>query len=265
MLRRSFGVVSLAGLAVLASMGSLAARQRPLPQDHPEDYPRADVEYGARLYTSHCTGCHGAAGDGVANADLRSGRFRNAGTDNQLRGLISNGFPTAGMPAFRLDAAELTGLVAYLRNMNAFDPASSVAGDPVRGKGLFEGKGACLSCHRVDHIGSRKGPDLSDVGAMRSAGAIERSLRDQNSQMLPINRPVRLLLRDGRTIDGRRLNEDTYSVQIVDEEGRLISVVKADLREMKVSPTSPMPSYAQVFTAQESADVVAYMLSLKGR
>ena len=53
--------------------------------------------------------------------------------------------------------------------------------------------------------------------------------------MLPINRPVRIVTRDGKTIRGRRLNEDTYTVQMIDDQERLVSLVKADLREFEVS------------------------------
>jgi putative heme-binding domain-containing protein len=242
-----------------------AAAQNPTLQGHPDDYARADIEYGAQLYVQHCFGCHGAGGDGVSGVELRGGKFRNAVTDPQLRTVIANGFPTTGMPAFKLDPVELTGLIAYLRNMNTFDSGSMKPGDASRGQTIFEGKGACLSCHRVNSAGSRKAPDLSDIGAIRSAGSLERSLRDPSSQMMPINRPVRIVTRDGRVIAGRRLNEDTYTVQIADEDGRLLSLVKSDLRELAVSTRSTMPSYEKELTPEEMADVVAYLLSLKGR
>ena len=248
-----------------AGSALLAGRQNPTLQGHPDDYPRADIEYGARLYAEHCFGCHGGSGDGVAGVDLRSGKFRNAATDPQLRTVITNGFPNAGMPAIKLDPNELTGVIAYIRNMNTFDAGSVKHGDSARGRTVFEGKGACLSCHRVNNVGSRKAPDLSDIGAVRSAGSLERSLRDPSSQMMPINRPVRVVTRDGRTINGRRLNEDTYTVQMTDEEGRLYSLLKADLREFNVSTKSTMPSYEKELTPDELADVVSYLLSLKGR
>jgi putative heme-binding domain-containing protein len=260
-LRASF-IVFVVGLV---ASGAVLARQNPTLQGHPEDYPRADVEYGARLYAQHCFGCHGADGDGVAGVALRSGKFRNAVTDPQLRIVITNGFPTAGMPAFKLDQVEMTGVVAYLRNMNTFDRASVKPGDATRGRTVFEGKGACLSCHRVNSVGSRKAPDLSDIGSIRSAGSLERSLRDPSSQMMPINRPVRLVTRDGKVINGRRLNEDTYTVQVADEDGRLISIAKADLRELRVSTASTMPSYEKELTPEEIADVVSHLLTLKGQ
>jgi putative heme-binding domain-containing protein len=249
----------------LSASGLLTARQNPTLQGHPDDYVRADIEYGAQLYTAQCATCHGENGDGVAGVELRSGKFKNAVTDPQLRIVITNGFPNSGMPAFTFTTSELTGLVAYLRNMNTFDRGTMTSGDAAHGRVVLEGKGACLSCHRINHVGSRKAPDLSDVGAIRSAGSLERSLRNPNTQMMPINRPVRIVTRDGKVIAGRRLNEDTFTVQLADEEGRLISLAKADLREFRISNTSTMPSYEKELSPKELADVVSYLLTLKGQ
>jgi putative heme-binding domain-containing protein len=169
------------------------------------------------------------------------------------------------MPPFQFDDAQLAGIVAYLRNMNTLDRGSLTAGNPARGQTIFEGKGACLSCHRVNGKGSRKAPDLSDVGSVRSAGSIERSLNEPNVQMMPINRPVHIVTRDGKAIDGRRVNEDTYTVQIADQEGRLLSLQKSDLREFTVSTKSNMPSYKGELTPAEMSDLVSYLLTLKGQ
>ena len=83
--------------------------------------------------------------------------------------------------------------------------------------------------------------------------------------MMPINRPVRLVKKDGAVINGRRLNEDTYSIQVVDDKERLHSILKADLREFTISKTSPMPSYKGTLSSDEIADLIGYLLSLKGQ
>ena len=80
--------------------------------------------------------------------------------------------------------------------------------------------------------------------------------------MRPINRPVRAVTRDGVVVTGRRLNEDTYTVQVVTPEGRLVSLVKGELRDWSVSPISPMPSYKDELSADALADLVAYLVSL---
>jgi putative heme-binding domain-containing protein len=107
-------------------------------------------------------------------------------------------------------------------------------------------------------------PDLSDVGAMRLPLTLQMSILDPSSAMMPVNRPVRIVTRDGTTIRGRRLNEDTYSVQLITEAGRLQSIVKSDIEEYEISTTSPMPAYKDKLTVEEVADLVAYLLSLRG-
>ena len=243
---------------------SCAARASAQTTAHPGEYSPADIAYGARLYDAQCTTCHGSNGDGVGGVDLKSGKFRNAASDQDLMRVVTTGIAGTGMQAFRFDASELAGIVAFLRNMNAFDRASVKGGDPVRGRAVVTANG-CLRCHRVGGEGSRVAPDLTDIGAVRGPGSLLRSLTDPVSQMMPINRPVRAVTRDGRVINGRRLNEDTYTVQLIDDEERLVSLTKGDLREFTVLTTSPMPSYKGRLSDDELADVVAYLLTLKGR
>jgi putative heme-binding domain-containing protein len=251
----------------IASAGVVAAAaQVPQnPQAHPGEYAPADVAYGARLYDAQCTTCHGESGDGVGGVNLRSGTFRNATTDQDLMRVITNGIPGKGMLAFKFDPAELAGIIAYLRNMNHFDRGSMKPGDAAHGRAVFEGKGGCNRCHRVGAQGPRVAPDLSDIGAIRSAGSLQRSLLDPSSQMMPINRPVRAVTRDGQTINGRRLNEDTYTVQLIDDQERLVSLIKADLREYTIMTASPMPSYKDTLGPDDLSDLVTYLLTLKGR
>jgi putative heme-binding domain-containing protein len=178
-------------------------------QDHAGQYAPADIAYGAALYASQCATCHGANGDGVDGVNLGSGPTRRAATDAELTRLIASGIPEGGMPPLDLTAAEQAGLVAYLRNMNAVDAASIELGSASQGRAIFEGKGECLTCHAVNDRGSVVAPDLSDIGATRSPVALQRHLTAPSAQMMPVNRPVRVTMKNGRTMTGRRLNEDT--------------------------------------------------------
>jgi len=250
-------------LFVVASLVALTAGQL-AAQPRPGQYAPADVQHGARLYAAQCTVCHGATGDTVAGVDLRNGRFKRAQTDGDLLGVIVAGVPGTAMPPFSFNPPELTAIVAYLRNMRSLDTARIPVGDPARGKSLFDGRADCARCHRVHGRGPRLAPDLSDIGTMRTADALQRSILDPNAAIQPVNRTVRAVTREGRTISGRRLNEDTYTVQLIDQQERLVSLDKASLREYEVVRGASMPPYRDKLSDGELADLVAYLLSLRG-
>ena len=254
-----FTIVIGLGLLLLVDGGRDAAAQ-----DHAGQYERADIEFGARLYNANCTRCHAESGDAVAGVDLLGGQYGRAGSDFELMRLLRTGVPGTAMPPNDFSTAELTGLVAFLRTMRDFAVSSVHLGAVPRGGGLFRAKGACATCHRVNGNGARTAPDLSDIGAIRTAATLQRTLLDPTGAMLPVNRPVRAVTSDGTVINGRRLNEDTYTVQLIDGQERLRSLVKAELREYTVLTTSPMPAATDALDEQELADVLAYLLSLKG-
>jgi len=155
-------------------------------------------------------------------------------------------------------------IVAYLRSVAATKRSVSATGDAVRGRALFEGKGTCTNCHRVSGVGSRVGPDLTRIGQLRRASDLEQSLRDPGAEIQPTSRFYRVVTKDGVTTTGRLLNLDTFTVQVMDTKEQLRSFVKADLREHGFAPT-PMPSFKDRLNPQEMADVVSYLVSLKGR
>ena len=70
---------------------------------------------------------------------------------------------------------------------------------------------------------------------------------------------------DGTVIQGTLLNYDTYSLQLLDTSGKLRSLQTDKLREYELMKTSPMPSYKDQLTAQEIADLVGYLVTLKGQ
>jgi cytochrome c oxidase cbb3-type subunit 3 len=233
-------------------------------QDRAVQYAPADIRYGSQIYAAQCSACHGANGTQIGGVDLGGGQLRRASSDLDLRNVLANGIPATAMPPFRFDPSEVTAIVAYIRNMRNFDSHAGNPGDSNRGRAWFEGAGGCMTCHRVNGKGPRVAPDLSEIGALRSADFLQRKLLDASGMMLPMNRSVRAVTKDGKFINGRRLNEDTYSVQLIDEQEHLLSLDKANLREYTVLTTSTMPSYKDKISEQEMADLIAYLLTLKG-
>ena len=228
-------------------------------------YNVQDIQAGARLYGIQCALCHGNNGDGIAGVVLPRQQFKRAVTDNDIRNTITNGVAAAGMPPFQFRPQELTSLVSFIRSGFDRDGGTFRLGDATRGKAVYDGKGGCASCHRVNGVGARTAPDLSDIGVARTPAAIQRSITDPSSGMFPINRPVKITMRDGRTINGRRLNEDTFTVQLMDSEQRLVSLAKSDISDFQVGTTSQMPSFAGKLSADETADLLAYLISLRGQ
>src|SRR5262245_61318028 len=162
--------VALATSQALASVAPASAQL--LSQGHPGQYDQEDIRAGRRLYAVQCFLCHGRDGDQVSGVDLSRNVFRRSASDEELARVIVGGTP-AGMPPFKLEPAELTGIVAYIRA--GFDTSASVRiGDAPRGRRIFEEKGQCGSCHRVAGRGPGAAPDLSDIGLVRAPSALER-------------------------------------------------------------------------------------------
>jgi len=139
-------------------------------------------------------------------------------------------------------------------------------GDAARGKAIFEGKGDCLSCHRVKLTGSRSGPDLTGIGSERRAtpAYLERALLDPDADVAAANRGVRVTLKkDGTVVTGMLVNRDMFTVELIDSHGNLKLFPKSELSDVTIVTKGLMPSYKGKLNPQELADVVSYLRSLK--
>ncbi|HUK35926.1 MAG TPA: c-type cytochrome [Vicinamibacterales bacterium] len=224
-----------------------------------------DIDDGGRVFRNTCANCHGPDGDEVAGIDLGRGVFRRAKTDPDLVQIIRSGVPGTAMPASEMSVAQAEQIVAYLRSMAATKRTASAAGNLDRGGEIFHGKGACTTCHRVNGLGARLGPDLSDIGQLRRAAELETSIVDPGKEILSTNRTYRVVTKSGTTVTGHLLNLDSFTVLMLDTKEQLRSFEKANLRDYGFVDASPMPSYKDKLTAQELADLVSYLVSLKGK
>ena len=234
-------------------------------QESQSKYTPFDVENGRNTYQASCSFCHGPEGDGVPGVNFGSGRFRRGSTDEQLVRIILGGIPGTGMPPSTFSESQAGTVVAYLRSLAGAGDAGVALGDAARGRSIAEGKGQCLTCHSISGKGSRVGPNLTEIGTVRRAIELQRSLVDPSAEIKADNRTVRVVTRDGATITGRLLNQDTFSLQLLDSNEQLMSIDKSTVREYELLRNSPMPSYRETLNASELADILAYLVTLKGR
>jgi hypothetical protein len=99
---------------------------------------------------------------------------------------------------------------------------------------------------------------------VRTAAELDRSILDPDAEVLPQNRLIRIMPNTGQPVTGRLLNQDTFSVQLIDGNNKLLSLPRSSLREVIFLDHSIMPSYRGKFSTQELQDVVSYLVSLKG-
>ena len=150
-------------------------------------------------------------------------------------------------------------IVATTGHSAAQDSGSRAA--VANGRALVE-RSKCLDCHRIGDRGSRLGPTLTDIGNLRSREELRDALVAPDQDVLPEHRSVRLVTKDGATIVGRLLNQDAFSIQLMNADEQLKSYARSNLREQTIVTKGLMPSYEGKLTSQEIADVVNYLASL---
>ena len=156
-MRRLYVFIIAIGAVVIAGSEDPALRTAVYAQHE----TASDIEDGGRVFRQSCANCHGPDGNEIPGVDLGRGQFKTAKTDDDLVAIIRKGVPGTPMPATNMSDEQAKRVVAYLRSLAATKTSGTATGDAARGKALFEGKGGCVSCHRVNGVGSRVGPDLT--------------------------------------------------------------------------------------------------------
>lgn len=262
-------------VAFLVCAGLSLRGEGPPPQSRPATAPAdaGPATQGAVLFRQECVFCHGvSAKGGMRGPDLTTGAWSHGGSDEELTATISGGVPGTAMPANNLPPAEIAQIIAYLRTVQ--QPPSPSRGDVARGETLFFGGGRCGACHIVQGRGGRVGPELTRVGSARSRGYLIESIREPGKFLTEHDGTgeagarrydtVVAVTNAGQTITGVAMNEDTFTVQIMDTADRIHSLVKRDLKSFRHEERSMMPAYgaAQVNDAALD-DLVAYLQTLR--
>src|ERR1041384_3938362 len=235
-------------------------------------------EYQFRL---NCAFCHGlgARGGGRGPALTRAPQ-RHGNSDAQISHNTHDGIPGTAMPAATnggigvgMSDEEIWQVVTYLRSAQVKAPAQP-AGNAEHGKELFNGGAACSTCHMIQGKGGRLGPDLTTVGASRSTEYLAESLRNPSRRLaqgifeamkeFPKEyESVSVVMADGTKLSGVILNEDQFTVQMLDTREQLHLLEKEKLRSFEKRRESAMPAYDQkTLSDKDLQDLIAYLQSV---
>jgi putative heme-binding domain-containing protein len=250
----------------LAALYLVTAPAAPQAQETTENpfTTNLDVRMGQRVFRQQCGRCHGRdAMGGELGPDLTAG-FRNSSTDAGLFSIVREGLPNTQMIGIsrRSTDQSVWMVVSYLNSLNE-TIAADLPGNTANGQVVFNGKGNCSSCHMVNGEGGRTGPDLSRVGGRRDPVELVSDLRTPDEDVTPRWWTMRVTQEDGSVVEGLRMNEDTFTLRIMDDDENLWSFSKGSVRSFERDETSSMPSVEGTLTGSEVDDVVAYLFSLR--
>jgi len=265
-----------AALAALFVTGLCAAQDR-----NPFAGDAKAAKAGEYEFRINCALCHGlGAHGGGRGPDLTRAQKKHTHNDAEMFQVISNGIPGTAMPAngtngqgVGMTDEEIWQIITYIRSQEVKSTAAS-AGNAVHGKELFYGDANCSMCHMVNGKGGRLGPELSGVGGSRTREALIDSVREpsrrlawgltESTKEFPQEyESATAVTADGKTIRGVTLNEDSFTVQIMDSNERIHLLEKDKLKSFEKTRESAMPKYdADVLSDKDLEDIVAFLVSM---
>lgn len=205
--------------------------------------PDANVGAGQLLFQKSCTACHGGNAKGGRGPDLTSGQWRSGSTDAEIVRNILRGIPGTEMTAFPMSQREGEQIVAYLRSLARTAPEGASHGDPIAGRSLFFGSAGCSRCHKFGGQGGRLGPDLTTAaGGGRRPVNLREAITNPDASQRRNYESVEVRLSNGQLLRGVTKNEDTFSIQIMDEQEQLHMLLKRDLKQIDHPRKSLMPT-----------------------
>jgi putative heme-binding domain-containing protein len=258
-------------LGVALGAAAVAGAQAPTPKPIENPTP-ADLERGAVVFTDSCARCHGLDGSGGAGPRLARPRLSRAVDEAAIIDIVLNGIPGTARPAlWMLPESDAARVAAYVRSLGRRLP-EPLPGDPAAGRALY-GRLGCATCHVVDGVGTAVGPELSAIGRLRGAAFLRESLLDPAAARpergvkyepyaYPAYVTVRVKPRAAPEVAGLLVNEDSFTLQLRDQAGRVRSFRKADLKGVQRDRASPMPSFREALIGRDADDLVAYLMTL---
>src|SRR5262252_1494360 len=238
-----------------------------------------EAKAGEYEFRINCALCHGlGAKGGGRGPDLTRAQKKHAHNDAEMFQIISTGIPGTAMPAngtngqgVGMTDEEIWQIITYLRSVQVRAPARNF-GNAANGKKLFYGDANCSLCHMVAGKGGRTGPDLTSAGISRTVESLVESVRNPSQRLAwGLTEPTKefaqryetviVVTPDGKEIKGVTLNEDSFSLQMMDTADNIHLLEKDKLRSIQKSDKSLMPVYPPAtLTDKDLNDIIAYLM-----
>ncbi len=272
--RTAFSQLAVMIVVLAGSTAAFAAYDRNPYANDPKAAKAGEYEFRINCALCHGLGAHG----GGRGPDLTRAQKKHTHNDTEMFQVISNGIPGTVMPAngtngqgVGMTDEEIWQIITYIRSVEVKAPATP-AGNADHGKQLFYGDANCSLCHTVEGKGGRVGPELTAVGGSRTREAIIDSVRNPSQRLawglteatkeFPQEyETLTVVTADGKEIKGVALNEDNFSVQMIDASEQIYLLEKDKLRSFKKNRESMMPVYKpDLLSDKDLDDILAYLI-----
>ena len=270
----------LSGCAVVVACAAAAVTVR-AQEKNPFSGDAKAAKVGESQFRANCAFCHGlGARGGGRGPDLTRAQKRHGNADADLFRTINEGVPGTAMPqngatqqGVGMTEEEIWQVISYIRSVQAKAPAQ-IPGNAAHGKELFHGSATCSTCHMIEGKGGRLGPDLSTTGSARSTDYLVESVRNPSRRLAQgiseamkefsqEYETVTVVTAEGTKFMGVVLNQDHFTLQMMDTREQLHLFEKGKLRSLEKSRESLMPAYDQkMLSDKDLQDLIAYLLGV---
>jgi putative heme-binding domain-containing protein len=229
---------------------------------------QADIDAGAKLFSSACRVCHGEAGVGNRAPALRGPRL----THEYVRKMIVDGKAGTMMPKFgaAFTQRQVGQLASYIVSLQRSDSIwLALRGNPVAGEQVFfdpEAAHSCYNCHSFQGKGARVGPELVAKLKGKSAREVfQKIVIVPHRSADPAYVNIAITTKDGDRVTGIKAEETETELHFYETTSlppEVRTLPKSEIVSMKPLNGSAMPSdYASRLPLQKLLDLVAYLRS----
>lgn len=130
-----------------------------------------------------------------------------------------------------------------------------------RGARLFFHEASCANCHKMGQRGRALAPNLTSMGARAAPKTLAESILKPNAVIMEGFHSVSILTDSGRVHSGFIKQESGLSVELVQADGKVITVPRVAIEERRRQQVSVMPDgLAKQLSPQQVADLIRFII-----